>query len=89
MHSAPAADRTKVFNFYDENKDGKVTFAEFKSTVTKLGGKDTDAEIQEEITKMDKNGDTVIELNEVLEHQFEAPGTTTGGDSSTATGSGS
>ena len=37
MHSAPAADKTKVFNFYDENKDGKVDFAEFKNADMKLG----------------------------------------------------
>ena len=45
MHSAPAADKTKVFNFYDENKNGKVDFAEFKNADMKLGWQQTDAEI--------------------------------------------
>ena len=68
METATPEMKTKVFNFYDKNKDGKVTATEIKEIDQYQFGKDeTIAGIMETVTKIDKNGDQAIELNELIE----------------------
>ena len=80
METATPEMKTKVFDFYDSNQDGKVTAAEIKDVDLNKFGKDETIEgIMETVTQIDKNGDQAIELNELLEWTPTPEGPTPGG----------
>ena len=86
MDTATPELRQKIFQFTDSNQDGKVSLQELRAMKEKLGVFKDEASVVEDMTKIDKNGDTFIELQELYEHVFEKP-PTTDGTSGTSTGS--
>jgi len=58
---------TKLFHYFDENKDGRIDAQEMMSTLNKFGEHTDMAKAHENIQSMDKNGDMMLELWEILE----------------------
>jgi len=64
---------TKLFHYYDENKDGKIDAQEVVSTLNKFGEHIDMVKAHEGIKYSDKNGDMMLELWELLEGPNHQP----------------
>jgi len=78
MQAAPITERrTKIFDNFDENKDGKVDYSEMKTGQYKIGRFEDSVKTEELIKKIDTNNDNMIELWELLQADFTPEPSTT------------
>jgi len=61
------AELKDAWNLFDTNKDGKITAAELKSAMKKLGQTASDKEIQAMIKEVDKDNNGTVEWAEFVE----------------------
>ena len=54
----------KAFAVFDEDNNNEISHEELKKVLNKLGAQYTDREIERIISKVDKNGDGVIDFEE-------------------------
>ena len=57
----------EAFAVFDEDNNNEISHEELKRTLNKLGAQYTDLEIERIISKVDKNGDGVIDFEEFKE----------------------
>ncbi len=60
----PYEEAKKIFELFDADKTGKITFKTLKKISTDVGENFSDKELQEMIQEGDKNGDSMIDFNE-------------------------
>lgn len=61
----------KIFNKYDKNGDGKISFDELKEILAALGTPSAD-EVQRVMSELDKDGDGFVDLDEFVAFHSES-----------------
>ncbi|GLT28821.1 hypothetical protein SLA2020_037250 [Shorea laevis] len=73
-HLGPVEQIKKIFNKYDKNGDGKISFEELKEILGALEFSSSSEEVQRVMSELDTDGDGFVDLDEFIAFHTHSSG---------------